>query len=56
MLKAWFKGCLVETPALRDCLVEILALRDYLAWIKITLIAVLQPVCDRFCVLFCDCE
>ena len=30
-------------------------LRGYLAWVKTTLIAVLRPVCGRFCVLICGC-
>ena len=38
MLKAWFKGCLVE----------ILALRDYFSCFKTTLNVVLWPGCGRF--------
>ena len=44
MLKAWFKGCLVE----------ILALRDRLDSVKTTLNAVLCPCCGWLCELFCD--
>ena len=40
---------------LRGCLTRFYALRGCLAWVKTTLIAVLWPICGRFCVLICGC-
>ena len=45
MLKAWFKGCLVEILALKDCL-------DIA---KKALNAVLYPSCGRLCELCVIC-
>ena len=45
MLKAWFKGCLVEVLALRDCL----------DCAKTTLNVVLWPDCGVLCELSVNC-
>ena len=49
------KGCFGYISTLRRCLALFYALRSCLAWVKTTLIAVLWPVCGRFCVLICGC-
>ena len=41
--------------ALRACLALFSAIRGRLAWVKMTLIAVLRPICGWFCVLICGC-
>ena len=45
MLKAWFKGCLVEILTLRDCLDSA----------RTTLNVVLWPECGRVCELYVIC-
>ena len=40
---------------LRGCLTGFSALRGCLAWIKMTLIVVLRPVCGQFCLFICGC-
>ena len=45
MLKAWFKGCLVEILALRDCLDNA----------KTTLNAILWPGCGQLSELYVIC-
>ena len=49
------KGGFGSISTLRSCLAIFSTLRDSLAWVKTTLIAILRPVCGRFCVLICDC-
>ena len=41
--------------ALRGCLALFFAIQGCLAWVKMTLIAFLLPVCGWFCVLICGC-
>ena len=49
------KGCFGYISTFRCHLALFTALRGCLAWVKMTLIVVPQPVCGWFCVLICGC-
>ena len=49
MLKAWFKGCLVEILALRDCLDSVKTTLNVVLWPGFGRLSELYVICPEKC-------
>ena len=49
MLKAWFKGCLVEILALRDCLDNAKTALNVVLWLDCGRLCELYVICPKKC-------